>query len=59
LGTGTPTEMTNSIAGGSMTPDQKRHTTTETVTESHKPRMLVGIHVQFSVPQRLDVLAEL
>jgi len=42
-----------------MTPDQKRHTTTETVTESHKPRMLVGIHVQFSVPQRLDVLAEL
>jgi hypothetical protein len=51
--------MTALIAGGSMTPDQKRHTTTETVTESHKPQMLIGIHVQFAVPQCLDVCAEL
>jgi hypothetical protein len=42
-----------------MTSDQQCHPTTETITESHKPQMLIGIHVQFAVPQCLDVCAEL
>ena len=42
-----------------MTPGQQCHPTTETVAENHKPRMLIGIHVQFAVPQCLDVCAEL
>ena len=42
-----------------MTADQQSHPTTESVAQSHKPRMLVGSHVQFPLPQCHDVLAEL
>ena len=42
-----------------MTADQQSHPTTESVAQSHKPRMLVSSHVQFPLPQCHDVLAEL